>query len=87
MHRMEGGREPGKGQAAPRRGREESSPGQQIMGSAWLNQEPQSICGLGVDGAHGTLASGLRGSGEFAAGLVIVVEAELADHAIEVGGK
>jgi hypothetical protein len=40
-----------------------------------------------VDGAQGTLASGLQGRGEFAAGLVIVVEAELADHAIEVGGE
>ena len=57
------------------------------MGSAWLNQEPQSICGLGVDGAQGTLASGLRGRREFAACLVIAFEAELADHAVEVAGE
>ena len=34
-----------------------------------------------------TLASGLRRSGEFAAGLGLAVEAELADHAIEVAGE
>ena len=42
---------------------------------------------LGVDGMQGTLASGLRGSGEFAAGLVVAFEAELADHAVEVAGQ